>query len=425
MSKNETTTANMTLPWSDGSKGNDADQLSLVICWSIDEPERVGESAVIDGKCILGRGESSPADATPRMMFYRRRLRGTIPALPLAASRVSRVQLELTPIEGENRLHVRRVGRCEMLVAGDVVEEALLEPGDTIVLRHAMVLLVTKTKTFRREPSSPSTPLSFPFGKPDPNGILGESEAIWALRDMLEMAAGTDQHVLLLGQSGTGKELAARAIHALSNRSHGAFVARNASTLPEGLVDAELFGTAKGYPHAGSPERVGLIGEADGGTLFLDEIGELPGPLQAHLLRVLDRGGEFQRLGESRLRHAHLRVVAATNRPVEHLKHDFAARFAFRIELPGLEYRRQDIPLLMLQLLQRAAQMLVGGDTAGKDQGAAGRPRGRDGAHGAHGPVGQHVEGAHSVGERGAAQVGAGAAAGVIFRGTTLAVVHA
>lgn len=357
MSNEATTNTSMSLSWSDSADSDEPETLSLVICWSIEEPERVGESAVIDGKCIFGRGEADPADGMRRVVFYRRRPRGTMPTVPIAASRISRVQLELTPIDDRNRLRVRRVGRCDLLVAGEVVDEAVLEPGDTLVLRHSMVLLVAKTKPFRHErPSSSPSSSMFAFGKPDSNGILGESAAIWALRGELEMAAGSGQHVLLLGQSGTGKELAARAIHALSPRSTSTFVARNASTLPDGLVDAELFGTARGYPNAGSPERVGLIGEADGGTLFLDEIGELPPQLQAHLLRVLDRDGEFQRLGESRVRHADLRVVAATNRPVEHLKDDFAARFAFRIEVPGLEHRRQDIPLLMVHLLQRAAQ---------------------------------------------------------------------
>src|SRR5262249_25411340 len=113
-----------------------------------------------------------------------------------------------------------------------------------------------------------------------------------------------------------------------------------------GLVDAELFGTARNYPNAGSPERPGLVGQADGSTLFLDEIGELPPPLQAHLLRLLDHGGEYQRLGEPQSRTADLRVVAATNRPIDSLKHDFAARFPARLRVPGLGERREDIPLL-------------------------------------------------------------------------------
>jgi two-component system nitrogen regulation response regulator GlnG/two-component system response regulator HydG len=99
-----------------------------------------------------------------------------------------------------------------------------------------------------------------------------------------------------------------------------------------------------------------VIGEADGGTLLLDEIGELPHHLQAHLLRVLDHHGEYQRLGEGRTLRSRFRLVAATNRPVEALKHDLAARFSFRIEVPGLDQRREDVPLLLQHMLARAAR---------------------------------------------------------------------
>jgi two-component system nitrogen regulation response regulator GlnG/two-component system response regulator HydG len=158
--------------------------------------------------------------------------------------------------------------------------------------------------------------------------------------------------VLLHGPSGSGKELAASAIHALSARVRGPFVARNAATFPEGLVDAEVFGTAKDYPNAGMPRRPGLVAEADGGCLFLDEIGELPPALQAHLLRVMDRGGEFQRLGEAAVSHANVRFLAATSRDPSSLKHDFLARFKLRVAIPGLDERREDIPLLLLHLIQ-------------------------------------------------------------------------
>ncbi|MBC7171702.1 MAG: sigma 54-interacting transcriptional regulator, partial [Polyangiaceae bacterium] len=123
----------------------------------------------------------------------------------------------------------------------------------------------------------------------------------------------------------------------------------------EGIVDAELFGNAKNYPNPGTPERAGLIGEADGSTLFLDEIGDLPERLQVHLLRALDADGEHQRLGESKTRRSSFRLVAATNRPLSSLKHDFLARFTHRVALTGLGERREDIPLVIRALLRRAA----------------------------------------------------------------------
>jgi DNA-binding NtrC family response regulator len=103
------------------------------------------------------------------------------------------------------------------------------------------------------------------------------------------------------------------------------------------------------------PERPGLVGEAEGGTLFLDEVGELGPELQTHLLRVLDEGAEYQRLGESRRRVADFRLVAATNRAPSDLRTDLAARLTLRIEVPGLDARREDIPLLAAHLLRRAA----------------------------------------------------------------------
>ncbi len=111
----------------------------------------------------------------------------------------------------------------------------------------------------------------------------------------------------------------------------------------------------KGYPNPGMPERPGLVGAADGGTLFLDEIGELPRALQANLLRVLDSDGEYHRLGGSAGTSSSFRFVGATNRDAESLKHDLCARLTLQISLPTLEQRRDDIPLLVRDLLRRAS----------------------------------------------------------------------
>jgi two-component system nitrogen regulation response regulator GlnG/two-component system response regulator HydG len=185
-------------------------------------------------------------------------------------------------------------------------------------------------------------------------GIVGESAAVWALRRDIEEAARRPRHTLILGPSGAGKELVARAIHGASERRGEPMVARNAAAIPEGLVDAELFGNMKGYPNPGMPERAGLIGQANGTTLFLDEIGELPPSLQAHLLRVLDEG-EYHRLGETTTRRSNFRLIGATNRPPSALKHDVLARFEQRITVPGLGERREDIPLIITHLLRAHA----------------------------------------------------------------------
>jgi DNA-binding NtrC family response regulator len=175
------------------------------------------------------------------------------------------------------------------------------------------------------------------------------------LRDQLAFVAARHEHVLITGPSGSGKELCARAIHSASVRAQGPFVARNAVTLPGGLIDAELFGNARNFPNPGMRERAGLIGESERGTLFLDELGELPEDLQAHLLRVLDDGA-YHRLGEDRERRADIRLIGATNRPDAKVKHDLAARLKLRLEVPGLAERREDIPVLARHLLRKLAE---------------------------------------------------------------------
>jgi transcriptional regulator with GAF, ATPase, and Fis domain len=179
--------------------------------------------------------------------------------------------------------------------------------------------------------------------------------------------------VLVWGPSGTGKELVARAIHGLSDRKSRRLVARNAATLPETLIAAELFGNAKNYPNPGMAERPGLIGQADGSTLFLDEIGELPVASQAQLLRVLDEG-EYHRLGESAARRADLRLVAATNRDLAVLKHDLLARLNFRLEVPPLDARRDDVPLIVRHIVRRSARA---GDPIARQWLADGDPMGQ------------------------------------------------
>src|SRR5262249_51707936 len=203
----------------------------------------------------------------------------------------------------------------------------LVGPGDTLELGRQMVFLCVRRPAWITG-APPAEEHS--FGDADAHGIVGESPVIWQLRERIAFVGPRSGHALIHGESGTGKELVARALHACSLRTGRPLVARNAATIPEGLVDAELFGNVRNYPNAGMPGRPGLIGEADGGTLFLDELAELPVSLHAHLLRVLD-GGEYTRLGEARPRRSDFRLIGATNRPESALKHDVLARLTFRI----------------------------------------------------------------------------------------------
>jgi two-component system nitrogen regulation response regulator GlnG/two-component system response regulator HydG len=328
----------------------------LAVAWSADQPSRAGEVAVLaeTGKPqVLGRDDDGEGGEA-RVRFFRQRPGKLVPSLPLTASGLSRRQLVLRTHEGGG-LEVESVGQCPLFVNGARCDHADLVDGDVLYLRRQVVLL------FLRRPALIPPSRHFPragygdFGEADTLGMVGESPAMWRMREALAFTAEGDLHALVVGGSGTGKELAARAIHALSPRAARPFLARNAATLPPGLIDAELFGNMRNYPNPGMPERAGLIAEADGGTLFLDEIGELPVDLQSHLLRVVDADGEYQRLGESRPRRSSFRLIGATNRDPSSLKHDLLARLTATVSVPSLAERREDIPLLLRHLLLNAA----------------------------------------------------------------------
>ncbi|MGE5183531.1 MAG: sigma 54-interacting transcriptional regulator, partial [Acidobacteriota bacterium] len=342
------------LPWERKRRPQTRRAPHLVLAWSLDEHDRLGEVVPVLASTSVGRGGPLEDDPAPRTTLHQMRPGRTVAGPPIASARISRRQLIAEPRD-EQSLYVRSVGHAKLRVGGEVVREAIAKVGDVIELHNAAVFLVSSRPVELPPLTSVAEP-EFPYGAPDPFGIVGESEIAWKLRDAIGFAASTDRHVLLLGESGVGKELAARAVHGLSARAGRAFVARNAATMPEALIDAELFGNVKNYPNPGMPERAGLVGEADGSTLFLDEIGDLPERCQVHLLRVLDAGGEYQRLGDGRASRSTFRLVAATNRPLEMLKHDFLARFTHRITLPGLTERRDDVPLMLAEILRRTAR---------------------------------------------------------------------
>jgi two-component system response regulator HydG len=188
-------------------------------------------------------------------------------------------------------------------------------------------------------------------------GMVGRSPAIRALLDMLFLAAPTGATVLIDGETGTGKELVARAVHRLSRRSRGPFVAVNCAALPETLIESELFGHERGAFTGADRPHQGRFRQAHGGTLFLDEIGDMPLGLQAKLLRVLQEG-EVQPLGGTRTETVDVRLVAATNRKLDELVQagKFRSDLYYRLNvvslrLPPLRERREDVAPLAAHFL--------------------------------------------------------------------------
>jgi len=185
-----------------------------------------------------------------------------------------------------------------------------------------------------------------------PENILGQSEVVLQLRDLLRRLAATDSTVLITGESGTGKELAARVIHYQSTRRAGPFVAVNCAAIPESLLEAELFGHEKGAFTGAHQRRIGKFEAGEGGTVFLDEIGDMPASMQAKVLRVLQER-TFERLGGVKPVHVTIRLIAATNRDlaVAVKEHVFREDLFYRlnvvpVHLPPLRERKEDIPAL-------------------------------------------------------------------------------
>jgi formate hydrogenlyase transcriptional activator len=193
-------------------------------------------------------------------------------------------------------------------------------------------------------------------------GIIGQSSALRRVLNMVEQVAPGDSTVLLLGETGTGKELIARAIHNCSNRRDQSFVKLNCAAIPSGLLESELFGHERGAFTGAIAQKVGRVELADQGSLFLDEIGDISLELQPKLLRVLQER-EFERLGSTRTRRVDVRVVAATHRNLEGmiLEKQFRSDLYYRLNvvpifLPPLRERPEDIPLLVQHFVKQFAR---------------------------------------------------------------------
>jgi DNA-binding NtrC family response regulator len=201
-------------------------------------------------------------------------------------------------------------------------------------------------------------------GEPDFEGIVGQSPALRETLQLVEMVAASDSTVLLLGETGTGKELIARAIHNLSRRRSNTFVKVNCAAIPTGLLESELFGHEKGAFTGALAPRTGRFELADRGTVFLDEIGDLPLELQPKLLRILQER-EIERLGSTRTKKIDVRVVTATHRTLEEMVVEKQFRLdlyyrlnVFPISIPPLRERREDIPLLAWHFVQQFARRM-------------------------------------------------------------------
>lgn len=195
--------------------------------------------------------------------------------------------------------------------------------------------------------------------------MVGRSSALRAVLNQVEVVAPTESTVLVLGETGTGKELIARAIHNASCRSNRPFVKLNCAAIPSGLLESELFGHEKGAFTGAIAQRIGRFELAHQGTIFLDEVGDIPVELQPKLLRVLQEQ-EFERLGSTRTTRVDVRVVAATNTDLaqkiteNQFRRDLYYRLnVFPIKLPALRERREDIPLLVRSFVQKYARRMT------------------------------------------------------------------
>ncbi len=242
--------------------------------------------------------------------------------------------------------------KATQLGAHDFLEKPFTTERVLLVVRNA--LHVRRLETDRAELEARAGVASL---------LLGESVIMRRVREQIRLCASTNGRVLVTGETGTGKEVVARAIHAQSERRNGSWVAVNCAAVPGELIESELFGHEKGAFTGALRTRRGKFEQADGGTLFLDEIGDMPAHMQAKLLRVLEEG-EIERVGGDKRLRVDVRVLSATNRD---LKADIAAgRFrddlfhrlnVVQIHIPPLRDRREDVPLLVRHFVDTLSKL--------------------------------------------------------------------
>ncbi len=269
--------------------------------------------------------------------------------LALTDTTVSRLHCELRLSEASLRV-IDRQSTNGTFVDGVRVLDAYLAPGATITVGHTTLSLERSSDPVRLQLSDRTSYF----------GLLGTSVEMRRVYAILERVAATNATVLIQGETGTGKELAARAIHEGSSRKSGPFVAVDCGAIPEALFESELFGHVRGAFTGAIAQRDGAFREAHGGTLFFDEVGELPPSLQPKLLRALE-SREIRAVGGSRSDAVDVRVVAATHRDLAQevnngsFREDLYYRLAVvELGLPSLASRREDIAVLAQSFFERA-----------------------------------------------------------------------
>ena len=296
-----------------------------------------------DARSFLQKIEHSLASGEPLRMVYR-----------LADGRGGWrwVQARAFSLEQREGRHVRWLHDTIDVTEQRETEEALRASLEE--LRQLKARLLAENRFLRQEVGLESAGVD----------LIGCSPALGRVLEQMDLGAATSSTVLISGETGTGKELVARAIHQRSHRQNRLFVAVNCAALPGTLVESELFGHEKGAFTGAIARRLGRFEQADGGTLFLDEVGELPLETQAKMLRVL-QSGEFERVGGGRSLKTDVRIIAASNRDLEQavregrFRSDLYHRLAiFPIHLAPLRERREDIPLLAAYLVTRKARRL-------------------------------------------------------------------
>ena len=288
--------------------------------------------------------------------------------VPEEAARIGRVRRRVleTGVAARDEMQVTFAGRKHYF---DTTIEPLLDAAGKVIgltgastdvteLREASEALREAKKKLTEEKLYLEREIDTELGFTD---IIGRSSALQAVMEQVGKVAASDATVLLLGDTGTGKELVARAIHRLSSRAKNSFIKMNCAAIPSGLLESELFGNEKGAFTGAISKRIGRLELADKGTLFLDEIGEISLMLQPKLLRVL-QDQEFERLGGIQTLKVDFRLIAATNRNLSDLvrKNEFRSDLFYRlnvfpIRVPLLRERREDIPLLVEHFVQKCA----------------------------------------------------------------------